>query len=104
MIIYNVTISIDPEAEKKWVNWMQKEHIPQVLATQCFIEARFCRVHGEEEGGKTYAITYLCQSEDMLQTYQEKFAAKLQQETQKHFGGKFAAFRTNLSVLDIFKP
>ena len=31
MIIYNVTISIDKEAETHWLDWMKNTHIPDVM-------------------------------------------------------------------------
>ena len=58
MILYNVTLSIDPEISRDWLQWMREEHIPEVLATQCFTEARLSRVNGEEEGGMTFSEMY----------------------------------------------
>ena len=59
MLLYNVTVSIDPQIEQEWLEWMRKNHIPDVMQTGCFLESRISRVHGEEQGGLTYAITYL---------------------------------------------
>jgi hypothetical protein len=57
MILYNVTVSIDPAVAEDWLAWMRSTHIPDVMATGCFEESRISRVQGEEEGGLTYAIT-----------------------------------------------
>lgn len=103
MILYNVTVSIDPSVAEEWVEWMRSSHIPDVMATACFIESRISRVHGEEEGGFTYAITYLAPSKEKMDEYEEKFAAELQKDHAARYGGKFAAFRTLLSVIDEFK-
>ncbi len=102
MVIYNVTVSIDEKVAKDWLQWMRETHIPDVMNTGHFKESRLCRVHGEEEGGVTYAITYLSFSEEDLNTYQEKHSPRLQAEHNAKFGGKFAAFRTLLSVIDEF--
>jgi hypothetical protein len=51
MILYNVTVSIDPAIHEEWLEWMKVKHIPDVMNTGCFIEARISRVHGEEENG-----------------------------------------------------
>ncbi|MDX1651413.1 MAG: DUF4286 family protein [Brumimicrobium sp.] len=104
MVVYNVTVSIDEEVSQEWLQWMREIHIPDVMATGHFKESRLCRVHGEEEGGVTYAITYLAHSQEELNTYQENHAHRLQGEHTKKFAGKFAAFRTLLSVIDEFKP
>ena len=103
MILYNVTVSIDERVHDDWLNWMRSKHIPDVMATGCFIESRISRVHGEEEGGLTFAITYLCPAQEKLDEYQAKHAPLLQKEHTDRYAGKFAAFRTLLTVLDEFK-
>lgn len=102
MILYNVTVSIDPGVREEWLDWMRSTHIPDVMATGHFKESRISRVHGEEEGGETYAITYLCYSEERYLIYQQEHALRLQQEHTARFSGKFAAFRTLLSVIEEF--
>ena len=103
MILYNVTVSIDPAIADDWVNWMRSNHIPDVMATGCFIESRISRVHGEEEGGVTYAITYLSPSQEKMDEYQQQHAPVLQKDHAERYSGKFAAFRTILSVIEEFK-
>lgn len=102
MIVYNVTVSIDPTIEQEWLTWMREKHIPDVMGTGVFKESRLCRVHAEEQGGKTYAITYLALSQEKLDEYQSVYAPKLQEEHSKKFAGKFAAFRTFLSLIEEF--
>jgi hypothetical protein len=103
MILYNVTVSIDPAIADDWVNWMRSNHIPDVMATGCFVESRISRVHGEEEGGVTYAITYLSPSQEKMDEYQQQHAPVLQKDHAERYSGKFAAFRTILSVIEEFK-
>ena len=103
MILYNVTVSIDKAIHLDWLNWMRLTHIPDVMATDCFTECRISRVHGEEEGGMTFAISYIAPTQEKLDEYQEKFAADLQKEHAAKYAGKFAAFRTLLTVIEEFK-
>lgn len=103
MILYNVTVSIDPAISEEWLAWMRSTHIPDVMATGCFIESRLSRVHGEEEGGVTFAITYLSPSQEKLDEYQAKHAPLLQKDHSEKFAGSFAAFRTFLNVIEEFK-
>ncbi len=99
MILYNVTISIDPEVHQEWLAWMKEVHIPDVLKTGMFRENKILRVHGEEEGGLTYAIQYILPDWDHYNRYQEEFAPALQQDHSKKFEGRFAAFRTVLEII-----
>jgi hypothetical protein len=103
MILYNVTVSIDPSVENEWTTYMREKHIPEVLDTGCFIEARFSRVHGEEEGGVTYATSYLAKDKAILDAYDANFAPRLQAEFNSKWNGRFAAFRTKLTVIEEFK-
>lgn len=103
MILYNVTVSLDPQIEHEWIEWMRSKHIPDVMNTGCFLESRLSRVHGEEEGGVTYAISYVAESHDKYDEYKAVYAPELQKEHGDKFAGSFAAFRTILSILEEFK-
>lgn len=98
MIIYNVTVSIDHDVHDSWVAWMSEVHIPDVMKTGMFIEARFSRILAEEDGGKAYSIQYLTESQEKLDYYNQHFAPVLQNQHTAKFAGKFVAFRTLLRV------
>ena len=102
MVIYNVTVNVDESIQQEWIKYMREQHIPDVLKTGCFIEARFTRVMVKEEQGMTYSIQYLCESQDLLQKYADEFAPALQKDHKDRYEGKFAAFRTMLEVVDVF--
>lgn len=104
MVIYNVTVSIDQAVANDWLHWMRTKHIPDVLATACFLECRLSRVNGEEEGGQTYSVMYLAPDQTTLEHYQAQFAPALQKDHMDRYQGKFAAFRTTLNVIEAFKP
>ncbi|MDA7804073.1 DUF4286 family protein [Crocinitomix sp.] len=97
-VIYNVTVSVDIDKSEEWLEWMQESHIPDVMRTGQFIEAKISKVLGHEEGGKTFAIQYLCIDMDAYENYQANFAAILQEDHTKRFGKNTAAFRTLLQV------
>lgn len=103
MIIYNVTVNIDAEVHDEWLNWMRSKHIPDVMSTGCFTESKISRIHGEEQGGMSYAIQYIAPNQDKFDVYQQLFAPKLQHEHTSKYQGKFAAFRTILSIVEEFK-
>lgn len=104
MIIYNVTVIIDYASEQEWLNWMRSKHIPDVMNTAHFLECRLSKIHAEDQGGQSYAISYVSESEDKLKAYHEKFAEALQKEHTEKFQGRFAAFRTTMSIVEEFKP
>lgn len=104
MILYNVTVSIDAIVEQDWLEWMRTKHIPEVIATGCFLEGRLSRIHAEEEGGLTYAVSYVSPSQEKFEEYQSTHAPTLQKEHIERYSGKFAAFRTLMTIVEEFKP
>jgi hypothetical protein len=82
---------------------MKAKHIPDVMNTKCFIEGRISRVHGEEDGGCTYAISYVAPSQEKYDEYHKVHAAELQQEHNTKYSGRVAAFRTLLTIIEEFK-
>ncbi len=99
MIIYNVTINIDKDIHQEWLAWMKSVHIPDVMATGCFVESKICKIIGDEETGINYAIQYTANNIDIYETYKAEHAPKLQKEVTDRYPGKFVAFRTLLEVL-----
>lgn len=100
MIIYNVTVSVDKSIHNEWLIWI-KEHIPQVLATGKFTEAKLTKVLVEEEmGGITYSVQYRAKSREALESYYSNDADRLRGDGLKKFADKMLAFRTELEIID----
>jgi hypothetical protein len=100
MFVYNVTLNVNYDVVDEWLQWMMEVHIPQVLATGCFVSNKIFRVLADEDsGGKTYSIQYYFNSMDDFNVYEEKYAIALRSETTKLFKDKFVAFRTLLEVI-----
>ena len=101
MYIYNVTVNIDETVEQDWLQWMQQEHIPEMLDTGKFMEAKMCQVMVEEEmGGITYSVQYTTDSKETLDRYYTEDAEFLRQKAIRLFSDKFVAFRTELKVVN----
>ena len=100
MYIYNVTLNIDESIHEPWLRWI-KEHIPQVLATGKFYQAKLVRVLVEEDmGGVTYSVQYYAKSREDLDSYYQHHAHALRQDGLQRFGDKVLAFRTELQIID----
>jgi len=99
MIIYNVTVNVDESIHDEWLEWI-KNHIPEVLATGKFMDARLTKVLVEEEEGITYAIQYKAFSREALDDYYKNDADRLKSDGLKRFSDKMLAFRTELEIID----
>jgi hypothetical protein len=99
MIIYNVTVNIDKSINKEWLEWI-KAHIPQVLATGKFIEAKLTKVLVEDDDADTYSIQYRAHSREALDAYYQEDAERLRKDGLQRFADKMLAFRTELEIVD----
>ena len=100
MIVYNVTVRVELEIKDDWLEWMQKVHIPEVMATGMFVEHKIFRIIQGGQEGESYAIQYYCQDMKTLHQYQIHHAPALQADHIKRYGEKALAFRTLLEVVE----
>tara|TARA_Y100000114_G_scaffold157319_1_gene189768 strand:- start:44241 stop:44690 length:450 start_codon:yes stop_codon:yes gene_type:complete len=100
MILYNVTVAIDKKVEKEWVKWMKDIHIPEVLATNQFLDHKFFKVlNTDDPESSSYSIQYFAEHMNNVQMYLSMFAPELQQKHHLQFPNQFAAFRTLLETV-----
>ena len=100
MLIYNVTTNIEASAHNEWLHWMQTIHIPDVLATGKFLNAKMSRVLVEEEmGGMTYSVQFTIIDRETLQKYYQEDAPRLRDDVLKRFPGQCVSFRTEMEVI-----
>jgi Domain of unknown function (DUF4286) len=102
MLLYNVTVAVDAPIAEEWLAWMKGTHIPEVMATGCFVRNQITRLLDPiqpDSTDETFAIQYYCESPEMLDTYLNEYAPALQKDHATRYAEKFAAFRTILEVL-----
>lgn len=100
MYIYNVTTNIEESVHNQWLKWMKETHIPDVLATGKFLNAKMCEVLVEEDmGGFTYSVQFTIADKSTLDCYYEEDAPRLREDASKLFAGKFVSFRTELKIV-----
>lgn len=100
MFIYNVTIKVAHSIANEWLIWLQQEHIPEVLATQCFTKATIVKLlEIDDSEGPTYAIQYVAESKALYNAYIDKYATLLKDKSYKKWGDQFIAFRSLMQVV-----
>jgi hypothetical protein len=101
MVIYNVTIKVDPSLADEWLEWLKKEHIPDVIGTGCFSKATILLLlETNKTEGPTYAVQYLAANKGDYDRYIENFADAMRKKGADKWGDKFVAFRTLLQVVN----
>ncbi len=98
MILYNVTVTIDPQIESEWINWMKETHIPDMMKTGCFEGHKFLKLMTDrpDVDGNTYAVQYFATDTSKIDLYLANHAPTLRKMHADLFGSKSAAFRTLL--------
>ena len=88
MLIYNVTTHIEASVHEEWLAWMKETHIPDVLATGKFLNAKMGKVLiDEDKGGSTYSVQYLTVDRATLEKYYAEDAPRLREAASKRFPG-----------------
>ena len=101
MIAYNVTIKIDKEIEKEWLEWMKNEYIPGILATGLFNEYKFYHLLDHDENDTiTYIIQHFAPTFENYETYTEKFLAQSKKNAREKWNDKFISFHTVMEIVN----
>lgn len=81
MIIYEVTTDVTPAGIAMYEAYMRDTHIPEVLATGCFVSATIARsIPGR------YRIRYLARTMDVLDRYLGEHATQFRDDFARHLG------------------
>ncbi|MBM3921006.1 MAG: DUF4286 family protein [Sphingomonadales bacterium] len=101
MIVYNVTCHISSDMEAEWLNWMRAEHLPEVMATGCFLEVKMMRLltQADDDEGINIAVQYTAQSMADYDRYRDTHAPALQAKTRDKYGERVLAYRSLLEVI-----
>ncbi len=103
MYIYNVTIKISKEKSIAWQEWMNNEHLQDVLNTTCFVKAIFFKLlepkTDDDDKSDTFVIQYYCNTEKDYENYILNYSEALRQKGQEKFGGHFIGFRSFMKML-----
>ncbi len=100
MIVYNVTVKVEPASAQEWIDWMKGEHIPELMATGLFVDCRLCHLLEQDEtDGITYSAQYVCKDREAYQNYIDNHASAMREKGLKRFAGKFVAFRSLMKII-----
>ena len=100
MIVYNITLKIDPKIEKNWINWQREEHIPEIMSTKLFSEYKFFHLLEQDEtDGMTFVIQYFTPFIENYDLYIEKFAPLLRKKSNEKWGDRVISFRTIMELV-----
>ena len=101
MFIYNVTSQVSHAIATEWLEWMQQEHIPEVIASGVFTHHRIMRLLDTDESeGLTYVVQYFTSNREAYHKYQGEYASELRRQAQEKWGDQVFSFRTFMEVIN----
>ena len=100
MIVYNVTVKVEPDIAGKWLKWLQEDHIPEMKGTGCFTHASVYRLlDTDESDGVTFAVQYHSPSIESYKRYLRDFSSAMREKSEEKWANKFVAFRSILELV-----
>jgi hypothetical protein len=101
MFVYNVTTKVELSIAANWLEWLKKEHIPDIIGTGCFTHVNILHlVEADDENGITYAVQYHAPSRSAYETYLEEYATTMRNRTTEKWGDRFVSFRTLMELVN----
>ena len=101
MIVYNVTVKVHKSIADKWLLWLQTVHVIDVMKSSCFTAYKILKLlEVDDEDGPTYAVQYFAESKAIYNSYIEKYAGLMHQNSFDAWGDKFIAFRSVMQIVE----
>lgn len=101
MIFYNVTISVEIAVKEDFLRWYQDEHIPEMLATGLFFDAKIDKqLRPATEGFETFTFQFISKNLDDYEQYIAKHSEVMRDKFPAKFKGRFRTTRTVTEPLE----
>jgi hypothetical protein len=101
MIVYNVTTKVMDAIYMDWLQWIQEEHIPDIVGTGCFTHAVVLQLlEMDDSEGPTYTVQYFAASKSLYNNYIATHAEKMRQKAFDKWGNQFIAFRSLMQIIN----
>lgn len=97
MILSNTTYNVSRLAEQDWLQWMQKVHIPNMLATGLPVDSKMLRLLTEiDNEGVTYSIQFTFPSMEEYLAYQNDHQEAFYQKHHDRYKERYHSFSSLL--------
>ncbi len=93
MIIYEVTVTVGADLIDAYESYMVDRHIPDVLATGCFVSAEM------SQSGEKFRVSYYAETRESLDRYLASDTERLRADFAEHFPDGVAVTREIWDVI-----
>ena len=100
MLIYNITYAVPHDICHEWLQWIQQEHIPEILATGYFERHQLLKLlELDESESLTFACQFYTQTEGQYRNYITEYAPGLRLKANQRWGDQVIGFRTLMETV-----
>lgn len=96
MIIFNVTTILDENIQEEFLDYMQKVHMPELMATHLFTGCKLYRLTEPQNEGVTYCAQYFLEDKENLEKYRSQYSFQLDKDFKEKFETQFVQFSSVL--------
>lgn len=94
MLLFNVTVIIEDASAADWLAWMKEIHIPQLMATDCFVSYRFLKIVDSPNEGTSYCVQFIAEDKANHQTFLDLHEQQFIAEMYAKYPNKLVTFST----------
>lgn len=100
MILFNITVNLDPAIEHEWLHWIKTDVLPAALTTNLPVAANVLRLLTEiDNGGVTYTLQFRFADLDDASAYQNQYVPDFDDALYDRYAEKYVTFQTVLEYV-----
>jgi Domain of unknown function (DUF4286) len=99
MLLFNVTVIMEDSIANDWLQWMRADHIPQIMATDCFVSNRLLKILDSPNEGVTYCAQYIAEDIGSYQTFKDNYEQIFTAGMYNEFPNKLVSFSSLMEFI-----
>jgi hypothetical protein len=96
MFLYNVTLIVEDVVAEEWLQWMEKVHVPQIMATGKFITHKLWRIIDSPNEGVTYSNQFFFEDLENYADFLQNYSPKFEEEIRQKYGESVMSFTSTM--------
>lgn len=101
MILYNITVIVDPDIEVEFKEWAHRIFLPSLANTEIFKSQSLLKVLDSPNEGETYSLQMIASDADNIKLFQETQLSLLHDKTGNVWANKIYLFESQMQYIAI---
>ena len=101
MMIQNITSQVGWGIHTEWLSWLQRECIPEIMATGLFVSYQLVKVWNVDDlDGPTYALQLYAENAEQIGVFNEVDAPRIASQSAGLWGDAIVNFTSLMEVVN----